>query len=100
PCAVVDWRASAAQVVSSSPPAGVPEASAAAIAEAGRTSFNQGLRSYAKKRYNQALASFLQAYALTKNPAVLINLGQTMMRLGSPLNAVRYFQKYLDETKS
>lgn len=76
-----------------------PEASDGALADAARASFAEGVRWYKKKKYNQALAAFLQAYALTKDPAILVNLGQTHLRLNNPLNATRYFQKFLDEAK-
>jgi hypothetical protein len=73
--------------------------SSPAVTEAARTRFNEGVKLYGKKKYDQALAAFLQAYALTKNPAVLINLGLTSLKMGSPLQAERYFDKFQKEAK-
>jgi hypothetical protein len=79
-------------------PATNPESSPA-VADAARARFNEGVKLYGRKKYEQAMAAFLQAHALTKNPAVLINLGLTSLKLGSPLEAKRYFDKFQKEAK-
>lgn len=73
------------------------EHAGAAVTEAAKARFNEGVKLYAKKRYDRALAAFLQAYALTKNPAILFNLGQTSLKLGDPLRALRSFEQFLKD---
>ncbi len=46
----------------------------------------------------RAHVAFLQAYALRKHPAVLINLAQSSLRAGHTLEADHYFQQYLRES--
>ena len=69
-----------------------------AVGEAARARFSEGMKSYAKKRYDRALAAFLQAYALTKNAAILFNLGMTSLKLGDPLHALHYFEQFLHDS--
>ena len=73
-------------------------ASSAAVGDAAKQRFGEGVKLYAKKRYDRAHAAFLQAYALTKNPAILFNLGMTSLKLGDPLHALRYFEQFLRES--
>jgi hypothetical protein len=72
------------------------ERSAAALNEAARSRFTEAVKLYGKKKYDKALAAFIQAYALTGNPAVLVNLGLTSLKLGEPLRAARYLSQYLN----
>jgi hypothetical protein len=76
------------------------ERGAAAMNEAARLRFNEAVKLYTKKKYDKALAAFVQAYALTKNPAVLVNLGLTSLKLSDPLRAARFFSQYLNDTSS
>jgi hypothetical protein len=55
---------------------------------------------YDKGEFENARAAFLQAYALHKHPAVLINLAQSSLRSGHTLDADRYFTRYLLESPS
>ena len=75
-------------------------AASGAVGEAAKQRFGEGVKHYAKKRYDRALASFLQAYALTKNPAILFNLGITSVKLGNPLNAVHFFEQFLRDAST
>jgi hypothetical protein len=62
-----------------------------------RTRFKEGVEFYDKGEYEQARASFLQAYALKKHPAVLLNLAWSGLKSGHPLEAERYFRQFLSE---
>jgi hypothetical protein len=73
--------------------------SSPAITDAARARFNEGIALYGKKKYERAHAAFLQAYGLTKNPAVLVNLGLSSLKMGRPLQAARYFDKFQREAK-
>ncbi|HZU82077.1 MAG TPA: PEGA domain-containing protein [Polyangiaceae bacterium] len=62
-----------------------------------RARFKEGVEFYDKGEYEQARASFLQAYALKKHPAVLLNLAWSCVKSGHPLEADRYFKQFLAE---
>src|SRR6476646_8597685 len=68
--------------------------------KAARARFQEGVNFYDKGDYENARASFLQAYALRKHPAVLLNLAQSSLKSGHTLEAARYFQQYLREATS
>jgi hypothetical protein len=58
-----------------------------------RARFKEGVNFYDKGDFDQARASFLQAYALKKHPAVLLNLAWSCLKSGHPLEAERYFEQ-------
>lgn len=62
-----------------------------------RARFKEGVDYYDKGQYENARLAFLQAYALKKHPAVLLNLAQSSARSGHALEASKYFQQYLRE---
>lgn len=62
-----------------------------------RARFKEGVEYYDKGEYELARASFLQAYALKKHPAVLLNLGWSCLKSGHALEAERYFKQFLSE---
>lgn len=64
-----------------------------------RSRFKEGVEFYDKGEYELARASFLQAYALKKHPAVLLNLAWSCLKSGHPLEAERYFKQFLAEGK-
>jgi hypothetical protein len=68
--------------------------------QAARARFSEGVDFYDKGQFENARASFLQAYALHKHPAVLINLAQSSLRSGHPLDADRYFTRYMHDSPS
>jgi len=81
--------------------------SAPAFAQAGnddpttkqaRARFQEGVDYFDKKQFDNARASFLQAYALKKHPAVLLNLAQSCLKAGHALEAAKYFQQFLRES--
>jgi hypothetical protein len=62
-----------------------------------RARFKEGVAFYDKGEFEQARASFLQAYALKKHPAVLLNLAWSCVKSGHALEAARYFKQFLAE---
>lgn len=62
-----------------------------------RTRFKEGVEAFDKGRYEEARLAFLQAYALKKHPAVLLNLAQSSAKSNHPLDASKYFQQFLRE---
>src|SRR5258708_7047188 len=69
-----------------------------AATKAARARFQEGVEYYDKGQYESARAAFLQAYALRKHPAVLLNLAQSSLRSGHPMEAVKYFQQFLRDS--
>lgn len=69
----------------------------AALAEASKARYTEGLKLYQKKKYEQARASFLQSYALDKKPAALLMLAQCSLKLGRPMEALKYYDQFVDE---
>ncbi len=62
-----------------------------------RERFQEGVKYYDQKQYEKARAAFLQAYALKKHPAVLLNLAQSELRSGHEADAATHFARYLRE---
>src|SRR4051794_26936217 len=69
-----------------------------AVTEMARRRFQEGVKFFDQKRFEEARAAFLQAYALKHHPAVLLNLAQSEIRSGHPLEASRHFTGYLRES--
>src|SRR5258708_8988783 len=69
-----------------------------AVTEMARRRFQEGVKFFDQKRYEEARAAFLQAYALKRHPAVLLNLAQSEARSGHPAEAARHFATYLRES--
>jgi len=69
-----------------------------AVIEMARRRFQEGVRYFDQKHYEEARAAFLQAYALKRHPAVLLNLAQSEIRSGHPLEAARHFSAFLKES--
>jgi hypothetical protein len=64
-----------------------------------RERFKEGVSYFDKKEFDRARAAFLQAYALKKHPAVLLNLAQSELRSGHEVDAATHFSQYLREAK-
>src|SRR5258706_7630693 len=64
-----------------------------------RERFKEGVSYFDKKEFDRARAAFLQAYALKKHPAVLLNLAQSELRSGHEVDAATHFAQYLREAK-
>jgi hypothetical protein len=70
-----------------------------AITEVARQRYNDGVAFYDAGRFEEARAAFLQAYALKRHPAVLLNLGQSELRSNHPVDAGNHLQQFLREHK-
>lgn len=62
-----------------------------------RERFKEGVSYFDKKDFAKARVAFLQAYALKKHPAVLLNLAQSELRSGHEAEAAKHFAQYLRE---
>jgi len=69
-----------------------------AVVEMARRRFAEGVKYFDQKRYEEARAAFMQAYALKRHPALLLNLGLSEVRSGHPLEAARHFTAFLKES--
>lgn len=68
-----------------------------AATTAARERFKEGVGYFDAKEYEKARAAFLQAYALKRHPAVLLNLAQSEVRSGHERDAAEHFAAYLRE---
>lgn len=64
-----------------------------------RERFKEGVSYFDRKDFAKARVAFLQAYALKKHPAVLLNLAQSELRSGHEADAAKHFSQYLREHK-
>jgi hypothetical protein len=71
-----------------------------AVTEMARRRFQEGVKFFDQKRFEEARAAFLQAYALKHHPAVLLNLAQSEIRSNHPLEAAKHFSAFLRESPS
>jgi hypothetical protein len=71
-----------------------------AVTTQARTRFREGVDFYDKGSFENARLAFLQAYALKKHPAVLLNLAQSSAKAGHALEAAKYFQQFLRDSTS
>ena len=86
-------------ISASAPALAAPPETSPAVTEAARARVKEGIALYGKKKYDRAHAAFLQAYALSKNTTLLINLGLTSLKLGHPLQAAGFFNRFVKEAK-
>lgn len=98
------WVATAALFVGlgtalHAPPALAETAADGAPTEEARARFKEGVRFYDRGKYEQARVAFLQAYALTNHASVLMNLAWSCLKSGHPLEAEKYFKKFMSESK-
>jgi tetratricopeptide (TPR) repeat protein len=66
---------------------------------AARERFREGVAYFDQKQYEKARAAFVQAYALKKHPAVLLNLAQSELRSNHERDAAKHFSAYLREAE-
>jgi hypothetical protein len=64
-----------------------------------RARFKEGVDFFDKGSFEQARASFLQAYALKKHPSVLLNLAWSCLKSGHAFEAEHYFRQFLSDSK-
>lgn len=69
------------------------------VTELAREKFKEGVKAYDSGQFEQARTLFLQAYALKRHPAVLLNLGQSEMKAGYVEDAGNHLQQFLREHK-
>ena len=61
-----------------------------------RTAYGRGQELYKAEKYQEAEASFLEAFESVPNPVVLLSIGETQKKLGRPADAVATFERYLE----
>jgi hypothetical protein len=64
-----------------------------------RARFKEGVDFFDKGSFENARVSFLQAYALKKHPAVLLNLAWSCLKSGHAFEAEHYFRQFLSDSK-
>lgn len=70
------------------------------ITEAARTKYQEGVRAFEAGKFEDARSAFLQAYALKRVPAVLLNLGQSELKSGHYEDAGNHLQQFIREHKT
>ncbi|HEX3772248.1 MAG TPA: hypothetical protein VHV30_15335, partial [Polyangiaceae bacterium] len=88
-----------APLASSAPVVWAQGAADDATTDIARARFKEGVGYYDKGQFEQARASFLQAYALKKHPAVLLNLAWSSLKSGHILEAQKFFKQFLTDSK-
>lgn len=68
-----------------------------AVTAEARKRFLEGVKLFDEKKYELARVAFVQAYAIKKHPDVLLNLAQTEVLAGKPLDAVYHFKEFLKD---
>ena len=69
------------------------------VTELAREKFKEGVKAYDGGQFEQARTLFLQAYALKRHPAVLLNLGQSELKAGYPEDGGNHLQQFLRDHK-
>lgn len=85
-------------VARAAPAQKAPEKAAADVRA--RELFEKGDTAYAEGRYEEAYASFLEAYELSGRPQLLFNVSNALERLGKYAEAVDALEKYLASGKA
>ncbi|UQA56130.1 PEGA domain-containing protein [Polyangium aurulentum] len=70
------------------------------VTEVARQRYEDGVKAFDAGRFEDARTAFLQAYALKRHPAVLLNLGQSELRSNHPEDAGMHLQQFLREMPS
>lgn len=55
----------------------------------------EGIKQLAARAFDQALANFLEAYAQTPNPQILLDIAATLREMGRRADAANTYQRYL-----
>jgi hypothetical protein len=95
-CLSLTCTASLSPTLAAAAPAARPSDDDATVAIA-RERFKEGVAFFDKKDFEKARLAFLQAYALKKHPAVLLNLAQSELRSGHEADAAKHFSAYVRE---
>ncbi|MEZ4295740.1 MAG: hypothetical protein R3B70_12245 [Polyangiaceae bacterium] len=70
------------------------------ITEAARAKYQEGVKAFEAGKYEDARSAFLQAYALKRVPAVLLNLGQSEIKSGHYEDGGNHLQQFIREHKA
>jgi hypothetical protein len=81
-------------VTAAAAPALAQDESVTAVA---RSRYADGVKAYDAGKFEDARSAFLQAYALTRHPAVLLNIGQAELRSNHIEDAGNHLQQFLRE---
>jgi hypothetical protein len=65
-----------------------------------RAAFQRGVEAYAAERFQEALASFQEAYRIAPHPSVRVNMANCYERLARPLEALDHFERFLAEAEN
>ena len=76
------------------------EAHAQTAKERARELFIEGVNAFDGSQFEDARTAFLQAYALTRHPAVLLNLGQSELKSGHVEEGGNHLQQFLREHRT
>lgn len=68
-----------------------------AVTEVARQRYQEGVKAFDAGKFEDARAAFLQAYALKRHPAVLLNLGLSEVKAGHPEDGANHLQLFLHE---
>ena len=80
-------------------PGWAQSASDEAATNLARDRFKEGVAYFDKGHFEQARSAFLEAYTLRRHPAILANLAWSCLRSHHFLEAHRYFQQFLSDSK-
>ncbi len=69
------------------------------ITEAARAKYQEGVKAFESGKYEDARSAFLQAYALKRVPAVLLNLGQSEIKSGHYEDGGNHLQQFIRDHK-
>jgi hypothetical protein len=78
--------------------AGVAQAQDA-VTDIARQRYKEGVAAFDAGRYEEARVAFLQAYALKRHPAVLLNLGLSELRSNHAVDAGNHLAQFVREAK-
>jgi hypothetical protein len=70
------------------------------VTEAARQKYQEGVRDFEAGKYEDARSAFLQAYALKRVPAVLLNLGQSEIKAGHYEDGGNHLQQFIRDHKA
>lgn len=62
--------------------------------------YQRAMELYKAERFPEAIAAFEAAYAIDKDPKLLINIGRAHHRLGHPVEAIASYARFLQEDTS
>ncbi len=73
---------------------------AAAVTDNDQDYHRRALQAFTEARYEQALQLFSLGYADTKQPELLIRIGQTYLKLGRPAEALQACESYISRVEN